>query len=130
MNQTPLATVQALYQAFGAGDVPALLSLLDPAVRWTFKGSPGLAYSTEVHGPAEVGRWIGQVMEIDDIQAFEPREFFAGDSHVTVLGWERTRDRRSGRTFESEWVHLFEVADGRITRFWGLFDTAASAAAR
>jgi hypothetical protein len=49
---------------------------------------------------------------------------------VTVLGWERTAARPSGKGFESEWVHVFTVRAGRITRFWGMYDNEASAAAR
>ena len=49
---------------------------------------------------------------------------------MTVLGWERTAARPSGKVFESEWVHVFSVRDGRITRFWGMYDNEASAAAR
>lgn len=127
---TPLATIQAAYQAFGNGDVPGLMKLIDDDARWTFHGSAGLAYSGDFRGAQAIRSWFGQVSEIDDIQQFEPREFFAGDRHVTVLGWERSRDRRTGKVFESPWVHLFEVADGRITRFWGIYDTAASATSR
>lgn len=53
----------------------------------------------------------------------------AGDK-VAVLGWERTRARSSGKVFETEWVHVFTTLDGRIARFWGIYDTEASAAAR
>jgi ketosteroid isomerase-like protein len=69
-------------------------------------------------------------MECDDIEVFEPREFVAADDHVTVLGWERTRDRATGRSFECEWVHVFWVDKGLATRFWGLLDTEAAAATR
>jgi len=49
---------------------------------------------------------------------------------VTVLGWERTRALPSGKVFEADWVHIFTVRDGRVVRFWGMYDTEASAAAR
>jgi ketosteroid isomerase-like protein len=32
--------------------------------------------------------------------------------------------------FETEWVHEFTVRGGKIVRFWGIYDTKASAAAR
>jgi len=68
--------------------------------------------------------------EVEDILVFEPREFIPAGDNVTVLGWERTRARPSGKVFETEWVHIFTVSDGRIVRFWGMYDTEASAAAR
>jgi uncharacterized protein len=65
-----------------------------------------------------------------DILVFEPREFISSGEKVAVLGWERTRVRVGGRIFESEWVHIFTTRDGRIVRFWGMYDTEASAEAR
>ena len=126
---TPTEIVQGLYAAFGRGDVPALLDLLSDDVEWTHRGSIGLAYMGTVKGKPAVTRWFGQVAELDGIQAFEPREFLAGPDHVTVLGWERTVSRASGRTFETEWVHVFSVRDGRVSRFWGMYDTAKAGAA-
>ncbi|MEY8878528.1 MAG: nuclear transport factor 2 family protein [Leptothrix sp. (in: b-proteobacteria)] len=127
---TPVALIQDLYAAFGRGDLPTLLAGLSPDVQWQFHGSPGMAYNQVAQGPAEVERWFGLVMEAEDIQVFEPREFFGGENHVTVLGFERTRDRRSNRVFETPWIHLFVLRDGLVCRFLGMYDTAAVAAAR
>jgi ketosteroid isomerase-like protein len=49
---------------------------------------------------------------------------------VTVLGWEETAARPSGKVFQAEWAHVFTVRGGRVVRFWGIMDTEASAAAR
>src|SRR4029453_6620231 len=71
---TPTDIIQAAYAAFGRGDIPALLELLDDDIEWTFHGSIGLAYMGTVRGKAAVARWFGHVAELDDIQAFEPRQ--------------------------------------------------------
>jgi uncharacterized protein len=126
----PTEVVGNLYAAFGRGDVPALLALLSDDVEWTHRGSIGLAYMGTVRGKPAVARWFAQVAQLDGIQAFEPREFLAGPDHVTVLGWERTQALPTGGVFETDWVHVFNVRDGRVTRFIGTYDTAASAAAR
>lgn len=125
-----LATVQAAYAAFGRGDIPALLKLLAADVRWQFRGDRASAYTGDFSGPGQVGEWFGCVGQADAIQAFEPREFLAGNGHVTVLGWERTASTGSGRIFECEWVHVWTVRDGLVTRFWGMLDSEASAATR
>lgn len=41
-----------------------------------------------------------------------------------VLGWERATAIDTGRRFESEWVHVFTVKGGKITRWRGFFNTA------
>jgi uncharacterized protein len=67
---------------------------------------------------------------VEDLLVFEPREFISAGDKVTVLGWERSQGRPGGKVFESEWVHLFTIRDGRVVRFWGMYDTQASAEAR
>lgn len=126
---TPLAVVQHLYQAFGAGDLPAMLALLADDLDWQFTADRGAPYTGRCD-KAGFPAWLGAVAAADDIQAFEPREFLVGADHVTVLGWERTIARSTGRTFECDWVHVFTVRDGWIVRFRGLLDSEQTARAR
>ncbi len=125
-----LEVVQTAYAAFGRGDLPAILNLVSEDIDWEFFGAKGLPYTGVFQSKDEVARWFASIPEVDDILVFEPREFINGGEHVTVLGWERTRARPSGRIFESEWVHVFTVRAGRVVRFWAMYDTEASAAAR
>jgi len=127
---TPTETIQAMYGAFGRGDIPALLAMLTDDVHWEHKGSIGLPYMGVFRGKQAVAQWFGHVAENDGIQAFEPREFLAGPDHVTVLGWERTQALPKGRVFETDWVHVFNLRGGLVCRFIGTYDTAAVAAAR
>jgi len=126
----PVQIAQAIYEAFGRGDVPALLAMMSDDVEWIHRGEIGVPYMGRFVGKEAVAKWFGLVAEADGIQAFEPREFLAGPDHVTVLGWERTKALPQGKVFETDWVHVFTVRGGKITRFIGTYDTAASAAAR
>ncbi|MGM9483493.1 nuclear transport factor 2 family protein [Roseateles sp. NT4] len=101
MTTTPTQVIQSMYAAFGRGDVEGLLGLCTPDVEWTMLGSIDLPYIGQFQGQQALLRWFGLVAEFDDIQAFEPREFFAGDDHVTVLGWERTRAKPGQGVFET-----------------------------
>ena len=126
-----LETVQTAYAAFGRGDVPTIVSMLSEKFEWKFIGAKGLAYTGSFNTAEQVGNWFADVARLDDITHFEPREFISGEAgHVTVLGWERTRAQPGGKVFECEWAHVFTVTEGRISRFWGIYDTQASAAAR
>lgn len=125
-----LTTIQNAYAAFGRGDVPALLNMLTSDVRWQFIGDSKAPYTGTFRGHGQVGEWFGMVASVDGIQAFEPREFFVGADHVTVIGWERTQALPNGQVFESEWVHVWQLRDGLISRFLGTLDTEAAARAR
>lgn len=122
---TALSVVQQLYQAFGHGDVAAIVEKLADEVDWQFVGSPGLPYGGPRHSRQAVAEFFAAVAEADEIHVFEPREFIEAGEHVTVLGWERSTARDTGKTFESEWVHVFTVQHGKIVRWRGFFNTAA-----
>ena len=125
-----LAVVQDCYEAFGRGDLPAILELVADEVDWKFCGPKRLPYSGLYRTRQEVAQWFASIPAVDDVLAFEPREFIAAGEHLTVLGWERTSAKPEGKVFETEWVHVFTVHDGRIVRFWGMYDNEASLAAR
>ena len=126
----PVSIVQAAYACFGRGDIPALLQLLTEDVDWQFCGDSGAPYTTRVRGRGQVAEWFGIVAAMDDIQVFEPRSFLAGPDHVTVLGYENSRARQTGKPFACEWVHVWWLRDGRVQRFWGMLDSEVVARAR
>jgi len=126
----PLSLIQTAYGHFGRGDIPAMFSLMNDDVAFHFVADRQAPYTAHVVGKAQLGEWFGSVAATDDIQLFEPRRFFVGNDHVTVLGFERTVSRRSGKSFECEWVHVWSLRDGRIAGFWGMLDSEAAARAR
>jgi uncharacterized protein len=119
------AVVQQAYEAFGRGDVPAILKLVAEEVDWEFVGPASLAYAGRRRNHKEVADFFAAVTRADDIHAFEPREFIAAGEHVTVLGWESATALDTGKKFESEWIHVFTVKNGKVTRWRGFFNTAA-----
>lgn len=123
--ETPISIVQQIYAAFGSGDVAAILALLADRVDWEFVGSPGLAYAGARRNREEVGAFFAAIGGADQIHAFEPREFIQGGQHVTVLGWEQTTALDTRKDFSTEWVHVFTVTDGKVTRWRGFYNTAA-----
>ncbi len=122
---TSMTIVQQAYEAFGRKDVPAILELVADEVDWEFVGSASLPYAGRRRNRNEVRDFFAAIPRTDDIHAFEPREFIEAGEHVTVLGWERSTALDTGKQFESEWVHVFTVKSGKVTRWRGFFNTAA-----
>ena len=119
------AVVQQAYEAFGRQDVPAILKLVAEDVDWEFVGPASLAYAGKRRNHKEVADFFAAVARAVEIQAFEQREFIAAGEHVTVLGWESASAVESGTKFQSEWVHVFTVRKGKVTRWRGFANTAA-----
>jgi ketosteroid isomerase-like protein len=120
-----LTIVHQAYEAFGRRDIPALLQLVAEEVDWECVAPANLPYAGRRRKPAEVADFFTAIPKADDIRVFEPREFIDAGEHVIVLGRERTTALDANKLFETEWVHVFTVKDGKITRWRGFFDTAA-----
>jgi ketosteroid isomerase-like protein len=122
---TATAIVKQAYEAFGRGDVSAILNLIADEVDWELVGPMSLPYAGRRKNHKEVADFFAAVAHSDDIHAFEPREFIEANEHVTVLGWEDAIARDTNKKFESEWVHVFKVKNDKIIRWRGVFNTAA-----
>jgi len=129
LSDAGVDVVRAAYSAFSRGDVPAIVNLVSEDVDWRFVGTKRLAYTGRFKKP-QVAQWFADLAAAEEVQQFEPREFIPGGEHVTVLGHYRCTAKPSGKPFETEWAHVFTVKHGKITRFWGIYDSEASAAAR
>jgi hypothetical protein len=121
--------VQSVFEAFGRGDVPALLALIDEGAEWVAPGPSVVPYFGERRGregAAEFFKHLGAEVEFE---SFEPGDFVAEGERVVVLGRERGRVRRTGKTFDNDWALVFTVRDGKVTAFRVYENTAAIAEA-
>ena len=70
--------------------------------------------------------FFSSLNEQEDVELFEPEEYIAQRDKVVVLIKYRGRVRATGKTVESDLVHLFTFANGKIKRFREYYDTAAT----
>ena len=123
-----LRVVKDGYAAFGRADIQGLLGMLSDDVEWHIPGE-GLPLSGTYRGRDGVGQFFRKLAQDSEILAFEPREFVAQGEQVAVIGWERVKVKATNRTTELNWVMIFTVQGGKITKFREYTDTQALAAA-
>ena len=130
-----LPTVQALYQAFGAGDVPGFLSHLADDVEWeqwadnraVAAGVPWLQHYTGRDAVAGFFAAAGQ-MDIIDLQILNMME--GGDEVAVSFVLEAKLPACGGRSYRDEEIHLWTFnADGKVARLRHYVDTAKHIAA-
>jgi uncharacterized protein len=124
------ALIKQAYAAFGRGDVQGVLDTLDPHVVWmaVTGASPAVPMGGERRGVGAVGEFFKTLAKSLTFEVFDPREFVAQGDKVVVLGYYKARTV-SGRPFASDWVMVFTVANGKVTRFQEFTDVAALNAA-
>ncbi|GAA4942717.1 hypothetical protein EV188_105205 [Actinomycetospora succinea] len=125
-----VALIRSAYEAFGRGDIPAVIDALAPEVLWIeTQGGP---YGGVYEGPqavlegifARVGTdWDGFVCDVERVLA-------DGDTVVGICTYRGTY-RATSRAMAARVVHVWEVREGQVQRMEQFVDSEQlNAAAR
>ena len=125
-EETNIKIVKDGYEKFGSGDIPGLLSLFADDIDWTTPHIENAPFSGSRLGLEEVGDFFKLLDESEDIAYFEPAEFIAQGNRVVVLGRSKATVKSTGNSYETDWVHIFTVNDGKVTHFAEYFDNVAA----
>ena len=128
-EQDNVRAVQAMFAAFGRGDIPAVLDALTDDVEWRLAGPTEVTYAGTRRGRDQVAEFFKVLGQASEFEVFEPQEYIAQGDKVVVLGHERQRVRATGQVAENDWAMVFTLRDGKIAKFRNYEDTAAVAAA-
>ena len=117
------------YAALDDDDVEAFLAFFadDAIVRYPAAGS--LPYGGTWRGIAKIRRFLDVHDETEEIVVFQVRTIEAAGERVFARGRFAGRSKRTGREWQTEFVHAFGVAHGLIVGWDAFFDTAAAAEA-
>jgi len=121
--------VQKLYAAFGRGDLGYILDACSVNIEWEYVGPTVIPYGGRYASKQGVEQFFAQLGQTCDIKKFEPRDFVAQGNNVLVLGYEEGIARPTGRSFQTPWVHVFTIQDGKVVHFREFADSYAVAMA-
>jgi ketosteroid isomerase-like protein len=131
MSDKNIELVQKIYAAFGRGDVPAIMELIDE--KMTSFGIAAQTNEVPFHRQFTEKRTVPQFFESlakeVEFLRFEPHGFAAGGDYVYCSIHAETKMKRSGKTLKMEEIHRFTIKNGRVVAWLGTEDTAAVNAA-
>jgi ketosteroid isomerase-like protein len=126
---TNIKTITQVYEAFGRGDVPAILDAVTDDVDWAAEASSAAApwYGVRAgrDGVAQFFADFGSAMEVEE---FTPVSVAANDTDVLTVVRFRARSRATGKTAAMDLHHYFTFRDGKIAYYRGTEDTAQTQA--
>ncbi len=131
-----LAACQAMYEAFGRGDVPAILAHMADDIAlddWTGNSAvdSGLMVNMQPRfGKDGVKAFFAALGAGLDFQKFEVTNLLAGGNQVAATVSLRTVVKETGKTVADDMIHLWTFNDdGKAVRFLHYLDTAKHMAA-
>jgi len=117
--------VKNLYDAFGRGDMPTVLGAMSPAIRWhQAENNPYNPSGEAWVGPDAVANnlfvRIGAEWENFTVH---PKAFHDAGDTVVVEGRYTGIYKSTGKRFDAQLCHVWDVRNGKIARFQQYLDT-------
>lgn len=118
--------ISDLYEAFGRGDVPAVLGAMDPAIAWhEAESNPYMPSGEAWIGPdAILNNLFIKLAEEWDGFTVHPGTFHDAGNTVTVEARYTGTYRATGKPMDIQVCHVWTVIDGKIAKFQQYADTA------
>mgnify|MGYP000073645942 CR=1 FL=1 len=121
---TPTQLVQNFYTALSIGDTSAIMTILDPDLKWT-EAERFPYYGGMWNSPQAVieNLLVPLSREWEDFSA-KPNDFIAQDNQVVALGTYSGTYKQTGNSMSSPFAHVWKVRDERLSHFKQYTDTA------
>lgn len=116
--------VKGIYEAFGQGDVPAVLGGFDPAIEWLEAEHFLYADRNPYVGPGAVAEGVFMRI-VGDVDGFTvvPQRFIDGSDTIAVEGRYRGTMKATGVPVDAQFMHVWELRGGKVVRFRQYTDT-------
>jgi uncharacterized protein len=122
-----LETTIKAYELFQRGDIATLIQdAVDDNCTWIAAGPPDiLPWAGIFKGKQEIAGFFARVAENLHFTAFTPREMIEQGETVVIIGTSAHQVKKTGKTVNNEWVHVFKYRQGKAVFFQEYLDTAA-----
>ena len=124
MSQGNVELIRSLYEAFGRGDVPAVLASFAPDIRW--QEAEGFVYAdgNPYVGPDAILQGVfGRLATEWDGFTVTPDSYLDAGEAVVVQGHYTGAFKATGRPIRAQLAHVWTVRDGKIVAFQQYTDT-------
>lgn len=118
------AIAKKLYEAFLAGDLQAIFTLLAPNVEWELVGSKEVPHFGIYHGIDQVKKFFSIIAEINRVESFEVLSYTETECGAYVECRERGHFEGHPEPFDIRSCQILDIEDGCIVRFRIYQDTA------
>ena len=125
-----VSAVTKIYDAFGKGDIPYIVSQLHDDVRWVVHMDKVVPTSGDWSGKSKVPGFFQALGESSEVTAFVPNEFVAQGDTVVSMGDFGFKLRGNGKSGMSKWIFVWKFRDGKVASYEQFIDSGLADAFR
>lgn len=127
-QQENIALIQTLFDAFGRGDIQAILDSCTRDCEFNCPGPAVIPYAGRKKGAAEIQNYFEALIGTQSNANLAIDQFVAQGDDVVAIGRYTARVISTGKQFNTPVVLTFRVEGGKIAQHMVLGDTAAISA--
>ena len=127
METTNVKAIKAIYEAFSKGDIPFILNQLNPNVSFEFEAPSIIPYSGVQHGVEQVAGFFEGIVDSETDMKLVMNQYVDNGNIVASFGRYTTTVKSSKKRISTPVAHLWELENGRISRFVNYSNSAARA---
>ncbi|MFI1166146.1 nuclear transport factor 2 family protein [Streptomyces sp. NPDC020801] len=125
MSQQNVDVVRRFFQLFDEGRLADIEALLTDDFEWVYHGPKSLPWAGTYRGVEGFRQFFVIVRDLIQVQECVAYDYLDAGDRVVVLGVSRTLVLANDRGYEAQWMNVFTVRDGLISRYLDLYDTAS-----
>ncbi|MGV8993496.1 MAG: nuclear transport factor 2 family protein [Flavobacterium sp.] len=115
MKNSPKEIVEKMFAAFKSGNADKFVATVSDDTVWIYHGTQ-IIPKGRFEKKEGVRAFYTNIMEKTEIINFEPLQYIVEGNMVVVLGREHQKVKRSGRELKQDWVQIYTVENGLITK--------------
>ena len=117
-------TVQAIYEAFGRGDVAAILDKLTDDVDWAVEATGAAPWNGLRRGKEEVANFFKAIVDHSEVTEFTPLAFASNETDVMTVIRYGARILATGKSGSMDLHHWWRFRGDKVFFVRGTEDTA------
>ncbi len=124
-GEADLAVIQGMYDAFAVGDVDSVVAAMAEDIVWNAADSfPYADGNPYVGSQAIVDGVFGRIVTDWEYWELNLEDIVQGGNRIAFFGRYNGKHKETGKTINAQFVHLWEVVDGKAASFQQYADTA------
>ena len=118
--------VRGMYEAFGRGDIEAVLAACDPQIEWReAESNPYEPEGKPWIGPDAITENLFMKLGQEwDSFTVSPGEMYDAGEAVIAEGRYSGSYKATGKSIDAQFCHVFKLREGKVTSFQQYTDTA------